>query len=68
MLDGGKTMRALRPSFALRREPFRDDLEQTKLERIRQYVARAAEGLPLFDEEEPATTPERQERQERRSQ
>lgn len=52
MFNGGESVRALRPSQAMRRDALREDIEQVKLEKIRRYCERAASGLPLFDDDE----------------
>ena len=52
MFNGGRSVRAFRPSQVARTEDlFDEEDELTKQEKIRQYIQKAQAGLPLFEEE-----------------
>ncbi len=55
MFNGGRSVRAYRPSAASRYEadPLEDDsIERDRQEKILRYIRRAEMGLPLFGEDE----------------
>ena len=49
MQNGGRSMRAFRPSHIAPHEGLDEDKEQVKQANVLRYSKRVAEGLPLFE-------------------
>ena len=49
MVDGGRNVRAFRPSYFSPTDEYDEDTERAKALNMRVYAARVEAGLPLFE-------------------